>query len=375
MKFIAKTLFGFEDLLVAEIQKLGGNDVTRGNRAVYFSGDQGLLYRVNYCSRIALSVLQEVSSFRIGSADELYRKSLKIDWLRYLGPGSTFAITPVVKSTFFNHTGFAGLKLKDAVADYFRGKFGERPSVDTRDPDVAINLHISNDKVTISIDSSGEPLFKRGYRTESVAAPLNEVLAAGLIQLSGWDSISTFLDPMCGSGTLPIEAAMLAGNIPPGIVREKFGFTRWKDFDEALFNEIKSEADSGIKEMKARIIGSDISPRAVDIAIRNARTAGLDSRILFSTDDINDLEAPPEKGLIVMNPPYGERIGAGQTGELYGRLGSVLKHRFAGFTAWLITPDKEALKKLGLRPVKKFIVFNGSIECQFLRYDMYEGRR
>jgi len=375
MKFVAKTLYGLEPVLADELVALGAADVAKVNRAVTFSGDMNLLYRVNYCSRTALSVLMQVAEFRISSKDDLYREGSKISWDRYLDPDGTFSIVPVVNSRHFSHTGYPGLILKDAVADYFRKKFDRRPSVNSSDPQILINLHISNDTATVSIDSSVVPLFKRGYRQEQAVAPLNEVLAAGILMLSGWKSSSRLLDPMCGSGTFPIEAGLMACNIPPGKLRAFYGFQKWKDFDEELFDRIRSEEDSKISDTNVKISGSDISVKAIGQSKTNAEKAGLKNVISFEVADFGSLRASVENGFLFLNPPYGERLQPDETDKLYSMIGSTLKHNFPGTTAWMITSNKESLKHVGLKPAKKYTLFNGALECILLKYEMYAGTK
>jgi putative N6-adenine-specific DNA methylase len=375
MKFVAKTLYGLETVLADELVGLGATEIEKVNRAVTFSGDRNLLYRVNYCSRTALSVLMHVADFRIRSKDDLYREGSKIVWDRYLDADHTFSIVPVINSPHFSHTGYPGLILKDAIADYFRKRFGRRPSVNTSDPGILINLHISNDSVTVSLDSSVIPLFKRGYRQEQTVAPLNEVLAAGILLLSGWNSSASLLDPMCGSGTIPIEAGLLACNIPPGKLRKFFGFQRWKDYDAELFDKIKYEADIKIAASAVKISGSDISEKAVGQARANASTAGLKDVISFEVADFSSLKAAGDSGFLFFNPPYGERLLPDETDNLYNMIGSTLKHSFPGTTAWLITSNKESLKQVGLKPAKKYTLFNGALECILLKYEMYSGTK
>jgi putative N6-adenine-specific DNA methylase len=375
MKLVAKTLYGLEKVLAEELVGLGAGDVHSANRAVLFQGDKYLLYKVNYCARTALSVLMAVADFRIRSKEDLYNNGLKIEWDRYFGTDDTFSIVPVVNSPHFGHTGYAGLILKDAVADYFRKKSGRRPSVDTSDPKILINLHISNDLVTISLDSSVVPLFKRGYRQEQAIAPLNEVLAAGILLVSGWNASVSMTDPMCGSGTIPIEAAMIACNIPPGKFRQFFGFQRWKDFDEELFEKMKSEANSAIRRTDVRISGSDISEIAVNQAKANVAKAGLTDIVPISLSDFKDLKAIDDKGFVFLNPPYGQRLSADETDQIYSMIGTTLKHNFPGITAWLITSNKESVKKIGLKAKEKHTLFNGALECILLKYEMYPGSR
>jgi putative N6-adenine-specific DNA methylase len=375
MKFVAKTLYGLEKVLVRELTELGASGAEAANRAVFFEGDKRLLYRANYCTRTALSFLMPVSEFRIKTKEDLYSKGSKIAWNDYMDENDTFSVVPVVNSPLFGHTGYAALVLKDAIADYFRKKTGKRPSVDSVDPGIVINLHVSNDAVTVSIDSSVVPLFKRGYRQEQTAAPLNEALAAGILKISGWDASSSLTDPMCGSGTLPIEAGLMACNIPPGKFRRFFGFQRWKDYDEALFNEIKKEADSRITGTSVRITASDISPEAVKLAIDNIKRAGLSKLIEIEVSDFRDLKAISDNGTVMLNPPYGMRLNPDELDSIYGMIGTTLKHNFNGNTAWLITSNRESLKKVGLRPAEKHTLFNGALECILLKFELYQGSR
>lgn len=376
MKFIAKTLYGLEQVVADELKTLGATGISVANRAVIFSGEFPLLYTVNYMSRTALSFLLEVASFRIRSAEDLYNSVMKIAWDRYMSCEDTFSVVPVVNSDIFNHTGFAALKVKDAIADYFRKKNGKRPSVNSSDPDLLINLHISHNSVTLSLDSSLVPLFKRGYRSETVEAPLNEVLAAGMLKLSGWDGGSCLIDPMCGSGTIAIEAGMMACCIPPGRYRKSFGFQRWKDYDSRLFEAVKVRYDSKkVSSPTVKILCSDISSDAVVAAFRNLKNAGLGDVIHPYQADFRDLKPDSSEGFLILNPPYGERISQGETNEIYSMIGTTLKHNFMGFKAWLISSNRESLKYIGLKPSVKHILFNGALECLFERFDMYGGSR
>ncbi|MCX6322060.1 MAG: THUMP domain-containing protein [Bacteroidia bacterium] len=375
MKFVAKTLYGLEKVLAEELVGLGAADVQAVNRAVLFKGDKELLYRVNYCSRTALSVLMPVADFRIKSKDDLYNGGSKIEWDRFMDADDTFSIVPVINSPHFGHTGYAGLILKDAIADYFRKKTGRRPSVDAGDPRILINLHISNDLVTISIDSSVVPLFKRGYRQEQTVAPLNEVLAAGIILLSGWKASATLTDPMCGSGTIPIEAGLIACKIPPGKFRKFFGFQRWKDFDEELFEKIKRGYDKQIGLSPVKIFGSDISEQASLQAKTNVARSGLSDVVSIKVSDFKDLKAIDNQSFLFLNPPYGQRLQPDEIDLLYRMIGTTLKHNFPGTTAWLITSNKESLKNVGLKPKEKHTLFNGALECILLKYEMYQGTK
>jgi putative N6-adenine-specific DNA methylase len=375
MKFVAKTLYGLEKVLAEELISLGASDVEAVNRAVLFEGDRSLLYKVNYCARTALSVLMSVADLRIRSKDDLYKGGSKVEWDRFFDTDDTFSIAPVINSPHFGHTGYAGLILKDSIADYFRNKSGRRPSVDTSDPKILINLHISNDLVNISIDSSVVPLFKRGYRQEQAVAPLNEVLAAGILLLSGWNASATLTDPMCGSGTIPIEAGLIACRIPPGKFRNFFGFQRWRDYDKELFRKIRNEAESQVVPSPVKIFGSDISEQTLMQAKANVARAGLNNVITTGVADFKDLKAVDNQGFVFLNPPYGQRLQPEEIDQLYGMIGTTLKHNFPGTTAWLITSNKESLKKVGLKPKEKHTLFNGALECTLLKYEMYQGTR
>ncbi len=375
MKFVAKTLYGLEQVLAGEISGLGGSEVKTANRAVLFEGDRYLLYRANYCTRTALSYLMPVTDFRIRSKEDLYKGCTKVSWEQYLNEDMTFSVVPVVNSKLFSHTGYAGLVVKDAIADYFRKRSGRRPSVSPNDPDLLVNLHLSGDRVTLSLDSSVIPLFKRGYRLEQTAAPLNEALAAGILLISGWNAQSALLDPMCGSGTIPIEAAMIACKIPAGRFRKSFGFQKWKDYDEALFLKVKDDSDSEITESPVNIYASDISSDAVTLAKTNIRRAGLENSIKVQISDFKDLKSIDDKVVVVINPPYGERLDPEDLDSVYGMIGSTLKHNFNGNHAWLITSNRESLRKVGLKPSEKHTLFNGALECILLKYDLYQGSR
>ena len=375
MRFVAKTLYGLEKVLSEELISLGALEVQTGNRAVLFKGDMNLLYRANYCVRTALSILMPIAEFRIRSKDDLYNEGLKIEWERFMDPDDTFSIVPVINSPHFGHTGYAGLILKDALADSFRNKTGRRPSVDSGDPRILINLHISNDLATISLDSSVVPLFKRGYRQEQTVAPLNEVLAAGIVLLSGWNMSASLTDPMCGSGTIPIEAGLIACNIPPGKFRQFFGFQRWKDFDEDLFEKIKHDCNSQIVLSSVKIFGSDISEQTLQHARANVAKAELSDAISLEVSDFKNLKSVDDNGFVFLNPPYGQRIQPEEIDLLYSMIGTTLKHNFAGTTAWLITSNKESLKHVGLKPREKHTLFNGALECVLLKYEMYKGTK
>ncbi len=375
MNFIAKTLYGLEEVLERELIMIGASDIRVVNRAVRFKGDRDLLYRANYCLRTALSILVSVTEFRIRSKDDLYNGGAKVEWDRYMDPDKTFSVVPVINSPLFGHTGYAGLILKDSIADYFRKKAGRRPSVNTDDPDIMINLHISNEQVNVSIDSSVIPLFKRGYRQEQTVAPLNEVLAAGILMISGWNGSDPLTDPMCGSGTFPVEAGLIACNIPSGKFRKTYGFQRWNDFDEDLFTGIKSECDRKIISSSVKIYGSDISDEAIKQSKANVLKAGLSEVVSLKVADFKDIKSADDNGYVFLNPPYGQRILPEDTDQLYSMIGTTLKHNFTDTTAWLITSNKESLRMVGLKPKEKRTLFNGALECVLLKYEMYKGTK
>ena len=375
MQLIAKTLYGLENVLAKELISLGASDINTSNRAVLFKGNHYLLYKTNYCCRTALSILMQIAEFQIKSKDDLYKYSQKINWEMYLEVDDTFSIVPVVNSHLFHHTGYPGLILKDAIADWFRKRKGRRPSVDTVNPRILINLHISNERVNVSIDSSVIPLYKRGYRHSSSVAPINEVLAAGIILLSGWNATNSLLDPMCGSGTIPIEAGLIACKIPPGKLRKSFGFQNWKDYDNELFNKIRKECNEQMTSSPVQITGTDISERAVEQARANIERAGLSDTITIEVMDFQHLKAIDKDGFVIMNPPYGKRIKPEETDKLYSMIGSTLKHNFSGNKVWIITSNKGSLKHVGLKPREKQTVFNGPLECVLINYEMYHGTR
>lgn len=375
MNFIAKTLFGLEKVLAEELRTLGASGIRPVNRAVLFSGSRELMYRVNYCARTAMSVLMAVDDFRIGSREDLYRKASEIDWSLLMDDDSTFSVVSVVNSKLFGHTAYPGLIVKDAVADYFRKKTGRRPSVNSADPGIIINLHISGDNADIAVDSSGMPLYKRGYRTGQPLAPLNEVLAAGIIMISGWNASVSLTDPMCGSGTIPIEAGLIACRIPPGRFRKQFGFSRWKEHDEELFRKVKNECDSMICRSPVRIAGSDISEQAVRQALNNVRNAGLSDTVSIDVSDFRNLKPSDNNGFLFINPPYGERLKPDDLNELYGMIGTTMKHSYSGYRAWILTPGKGLLAEIGLKPRAKQTVFNGSMECILAEFELYAGSR
>lgn len=372
---VAKTMAGLEDVLAEELIALGANNVEIGKRMVSFDGNQALLYRANVCCRTALRILKPIHTFKARTTDEIYKEVKKMPWFDYLTPESTFAIDAITFSDYFNHSKFVAYRVKDAIADYFTQRTGNRPSVDVQNPDLLINFHVAHDKCTLSFDSSGESLHKRGYRTGQTEAPLNEVLAAGMILKTGWRGESDFVDPMCGSGTLLIEAALIARNIWPGIYRKSFAFEKWKDFDADLFDEIYND-DSAERDFNYKIYGSDIDLKAIQIARDNVKSAGMAGCIELKAMDFAKYDkAPAERGILITNPPYGERLRPEHLDELYSMIGERFKHVFAGYQAWVLSYKKECFDKIGLKPSKKIQLVNGSLQCEFRRYDIFAGKR
>ena len=370
--YTATTMAGLEEVLAQELIEIGADEVQIARRSVYFSGDQQLLYKANYCLRTALRILVPIDSYKIYSADDLYQRAKNFKWEDLFGLEQTFAIQSTTFSDLFNNSMYASLKLKDAIVDRFRYKFGERPSVDSKNPDIWINLHISNEFCTISLDSSGESLHKRGYRLDQNEAPMSEVLAAGLIRLSGWDQKSELIDPMCGSGTIAIEAAMLANGIYPGSIRNNFSFKRWKSYNAELFKQMEIEVQSNTPT-PVRISASDILRRNIDIAINNAEKAGVAKFIDFKISDFKVLEPASEKPFLLFNPPYGERLTPSDT-NFYAMVGERLKHHYTNATVWIISTP-QCLKSIGLRPSRKIPILNGSLECSFRKYELYSGSK
>lgn len=372
---IAKTMAELEDVLAEELTNLGANDVEIGTRMVSFTGDKSLMYKANVHCRTALRILKPIYSFKAETADEVYEELKKLNWEEYLSLDKTFSIDAVVYSHIFTHSKFVAYKVKDAIADWFSEKYEKRPSVSLTNPDMVFNIHISHNKCTLALDSSGESLHKRGYRVAQGDAPLNEVLAAGMILKSGWRGETAFVDPMCGSGTLLIEAAMIALGIPPGIHREHFAFEKWSDFDADLFSEIYND-DSTSREFSHRIIGSDISPKMIAYAEKNIKNAGLQKYIDLSVKPMQQYtEAPAESGVLMTNPPYGERIQVEDLEELYSMIGERLKHVFTGYRAFVLSFKKESFDKIGLRPSNRFFLYNGALECEMREYEIFSGKR
>ncbi|MEI7490548.1 MAG: THUMP domain-containing protein [Bacteroidota bacterium] len=373
---IAKTVSGLEPILKAELDAIGALNAEVMNRSVSFEGDKACMYRANYLCSTALRILLPVHVFEINAQEDLYREIKEFPWEDHLDSDSTLAIDAVISYTVFTNSQFVAQKAKDAIVDRFREKFGKRPSVDLDNPTLRINVHLFKDTCTVSLDSSGQSLHKRGYRKQTGIAPLNEVLAAGLIRLSGWDKKKPLLDPMCGSGTILIEAAMLASGMPSGYFRSDYGFFKWKDFDQSLWEKVKSEAGALVKAPEdVRIVGFDKSVMSLKRAVENVGFAGLDRAIYLKRAAFEDSIPPSAEGIIIMNPPYDERIELDDSVEFYKMIGNVLKRKYSGYKAWVISSDLEAIKFIGLKPSKKYKVFNGPLECRFLGFDLYEGKK
>ncbi|MBN1251995.1 MAG: RNA methyltransferase [Bacteroidales bacterium] len=377
-QILAKTLFGLEDVLAKEIEELGGTDIKKLNRAVEYTGDTELLYKSNLYLRTALRILLPIASFKVINQQTLYNGIKEIDWTKYLSVDGSFLIKSFANSIAFNNSTFVALKAKDAIVDQFREKFDKRPSVDKNDPDLQIDVYISENKAIVSLDSSGKPLNQRRYRKSGGEAPLNEVLAAGLILMSAWDKKSNFIDPMCGSGTLLIEAALIATNRPPNLLRTDFSFVNWPSFNKNLWEKIREEAKSNIIEINKKdfkIIGSDINLRSLEITQTNISQAGLSKIISLRHTSFEKFIAPPKSGHIVFNPPYGERLKVKEIESFYAMIGSTLKHKWTDYNAWILTCNLPLLKHIGLKPTTKFKLFNAKLECKFINFTIFEGKK
>jgi len=375
-KMVATTIFGLEEVLATELTNLGAQDVEIGVRNVSFTGDKGFMYKANMALRTAIRILKPIKRFKVHDEDDLYKKIQTIDWEREMSVDSTFAIGAVVNSkNFTTNSHYISLKSKDAIADYFRHKYHKRPNVDVKFPDLKIHVHIQNDLCTVSLDSSGDSLHKRGYRSATNIAPINEVLAAGLVLLSGYTGDCNFIDPMCGSGTILIEAAMIANNIPANINRKEFGFEKWKDYDEDLFFTIQDSLLKKIRSSHFKIMGFDKAPSAVRKAIENVENANLSEFIgVHHVNFFNSVKEVFGQTTILFNPPYGERLDIDMQ-EFYKKIGDTLKGGYPGSTVWFITSNLEAIKHVGLKTSRRIPLKNGDLDCIYVRYDMYEGSR
>ena len=373
-KIIAKTFQGLEEVLAKELINLGANNVEIGRRMVAFTGDKEMLYKANFCTRTAVKVLKPIKEFKATDADEVYEEAKKIDWEKYMDVKSTFLVDSVIFSENFRHSKFVAYRVKDAIADYWREKSGgDRPNVVISNPDLRIHVHIAEDEVSISLDSSGESLHQRGYKTATVQAPLNEVLAAGLIMLTGWHGECDLIDPFCGSGTILIEAALIAQNVYPGVFRKEYAFEKWKDFDADLFDRIYND-DSQEREFDHKIYGYDINRQVVQIATNNVLNAGVKDIVSVEQRDFYEFEQPLDKAIIITNPPYGDRITTDDIFDLYETIGKNLKRNFVGNDAWIISHHEELFDRIGFRPSTKYALFNGSLECEFRKYQIFDGK-
>jgi putative N6-adenine-specific DNA methylase len=377
-EMLAKTFKGLEQVLAAELVQLGANNIQVERRAVSFTGDKRMLYTANMCLRTASRVLVPILSFKAQKADDIYEQVKALDWSQYMTIKTTFQIDATVYSDYFRHSQFVTYRVKDAIVDYWMEREKQRPSVKLEGADLYLNVHIAGDRVTLSLDSSGESLHKRGYRVANTQAPINEALAAGMLLLAGWNGQSDFYDPMCGSGTLLIEAALIARNIAPGVYRQGFAFEKWADFDADLWDEVYND-DSREREFKHNIYGSDAGFYAVQAATKNIQSASLQRDIEVKQIRIEELrlaETNTEGALVMINPPYGERLSQDKNVlRLYQDMGTALKHQFSGATAWIISSNEDALKCVGLRPAKKIHLVNGDLECLFNKYELFKGDR
>lgn len=372
-ELIAKTFQGLEEVLAQELIELGANDVQIGRRMVSFSGNQEMMYRANFCLRTAVRVLKPISHFRARNADEVYKAVKEIEWKDILDLDTSFVVDTTVYSTEFRNSKFVAYKVKDAIVDYFMEREGKRPNISVANPDLRLNIHIAEDNCTLSLDSSGESLHLRGYRTATVEAPINEVLAAALIKMSGWKFDCDLIDPFCGSGTILVEAALMARNIYPGVFRQKFGFENWKDFNPELLSSI-FEDDSNERTFEHRIVGSDINLRAVEAALANAKAAGVGDLITVEQREIRDFKKPEMPAVLITNPPYGERLRPEDLSDIYRTLGEKLKREFQGGEAWIISSREELFDSMRLRPSFKVPLQNGSLDCELRKYVTFEGK-
>ena len=377
-QMLAKTFKGLEQVLAQELIELGANNVQIERRAVSFTGDKRMLYTANFCLRTASRVLVPIATFKAKKTDDIYEQVKQLDWAQYMTAKTSFLIDATVYSDFFRHSQFITYRVKDAIVDYWMEHGGVRPNVHLTKPDIYLNVHIAGDTVTLSLDSSGESLHKRGYRVANTQAPINEALAAGMLLLAGWNGQSDFYDPMCGSGTLLIEAALIAHNIAPGVFRQEFAFEKWANFDANLFEDVYSD-DSRERDFNHTIYGSDAGYYAVQAAMKNVQSAGLQRDIEIKQIRVQELKLSDRNtdgALVVINPPYGERLSQDKDVlRLYQDMGSTLKHQFNGATAWIISSNEDALKCVGLRPAKKIHLMNGDLECLFNKYELFKGDR
>lgn len=372
-EMLAKTFAGLEEMLAEELETINAERITIGRRMVSFYGDEECMYKANIYLRTALRILKPIYKKVIKTPEEYYDFFRNIEWEKHMGFHHTFAIDSVINTTLFNNSLYAAQRAKDGIVDRFRDKYHKRPSVDVKNPMVLINVHMNEENITVSLDSSGEPLNKRGYRQVDGGAPLNEVLAAAMIKLSGWDPETPFIDPMTGSGTLAIEAAMMARHIPPGLLRKNYAFQNWPDYNKQIYRDIIDAVE--LNEIRPKIFANDISEEVVGMAKQNAQRALVSSFIRFSNLPMAEYSPRAKKGTVVINPPYGERLQPDEINELYSEIGTSLKFTFSGMKAWIITSNIDALKNIGLKPLSKKKLFNGGLPCVYAGYELFEGAR
>ncbi|MDP1818084.1 MAG: class I SAM-dependent RNA methyltransferase [Leadbetterella sp.] len=373
-EIVATTLMGFENLLIDELRSFGAENMEKLRRAIRFVGDDELLYKANMLSRTAIRFLVPIEDFIAENETELYNNAKSFPWEKVLHLNQTFSIDATISGNHFSNSHYVALKVKDAIADRFREKKGKRPDVGKDNPDIVINIHVTGSEVVISLDSTGVSLDRRGYRIKSNEAPINEILAAGIILISGWNAELPFYDPMAGSGTFSIEAALIGTKTPPNLNRS-FCLQNWRDFDSALFNKVKAELKSQIIEPDLKIFARDILPKNLEIIAENAELAGMDEYINLKKADFFETEPTTENGIVFLNPPYGERMKMDDVFDFYSRIGDTLKQKYAGFEAWMISSDKEAIKKVGLRGEQKIDLLNGGLDARLLKYELYKGKK
>ncbi|PBQ34836.1 RNA methyltransferase [Sphingobacteriaceae bacterium] len=369
------TFFGLEEILAKELLQLGGKEITEFKRGVSVVGDIGFLYKANLCLHTALKVIIPITKFTADNEQELYDNIKSIDWERFISNSDTLMVESVLNSEIFTHSQFVSQKVKDGIVDRFRDKTGKRPDVDLLHPAFKLYVHIYKNEVSLNIDSSGDPLYKRGYRSDINEAPMKEVLAAGLVKLAGWERHHLLVDGMCGAGTIAIEAALWANNIPPGYYRNEFGFMRWRNFDEKTYDTIFDSAINKIRNDKVEIIANDIDFPTLKKAKINTKNAKVDDVINCTQESFFDMTPPRQAGVVILNPPYGERMPVPEIENMYKEIGNKLKKDFKGFSAWIITSSPEAIKSIGLRPSRRIQIFNGSLECRYLKFDLYDGSK
>jgi putative N6-adenine-specific DNA methylase len=374
-KIIAKTFFGTENVCAQELTELGAQNIEILNRAVSFDYDKKLLYKVNLWSRTAVSFLSGIADFTFKTQEDFYNRMYEIDWNSFFSVKKTILIKAVINRTAFSNSHYVSMKAKDAIVDYFRDMFGERPSVDADNPDIKIDIYLNGENCIVSIDSSGAPLFKRGYRKIQGEAPINEALAANLLIMGGYKAEIPLIDPMCGSGTFAIEAALMATNTAPGLLRKNFSFQNWNDFDSAIWNELVDEANTLVKNNDFKITAFDIDSKSIDGARQNILRAGMLGKINLSRQDFFKFEPPSPPGMVIINPPYGQRLKTDDLLQFYNDIGKRLKFNYPGYKAWIISSEIEAIHKISLRPIVKHHLLNGKLECRFDGYELFEGKR